>query len=107
MNVMLVSVTERTPEIGLRLAVGARPRDVLSQFLIEAAALSGLGGIAGIPLGAAIAATLAHVAGWPVVIQFEPMMFAAACSIVIGIFFGFYPARRAARLQPAVALRYE
>jgi putative ABC transport system permease protein len=107
MNVMLVSVTERTPEIGLRLAVGARPRDVLSQFLIEAAALSGVGGIAGIPLGAAIAATLAHVAGWPIVIQFEPMIFAAACSIVIGIFFGFYPARRAARLQPAVALRYE
>ena len=107
MNVMLVSVTERTPEIGLRLAVGARPRDVLSQFLIEAAALSGVGGIAGIPLGAAIAATLAHVAGWPIVIQFEPMMFAAACSIVIGVFFGFYPARRAARLQPAVALRYE
>jgi putative ABC transport system permease protein len=107
MNVMLVSVTERTPEIGLRLAVGARPRDVLSQFLIEAAALSGVGGITGIPLGAAIAATLAHVAGWPIVIQFEPMMFAAACSIVIGIFFGFYPARRAARLQPAVALRYE
>jgi putative ABC transport system permease protein len=107
MNVMLVSVTERTPEIGLRLAVGARPRDVLSQFLIEAAALSGVGGIAGIPLGVAIATTLAHVAGWPVVIQFEPMMFAAACSIVIGIFFGFYPARRAARLQPAVALRYE
>jgi putative ABC transport system permease protein len=107
MNVMLVSVTERTPEIGLRLAVGARPRDVLSQFLIEAAALSGVGGIAGIPLGAAIAATLAHVAGWPIVIQFEPMMLAAACSIVIGVFFGFYPARRAARLQPAVALRYE
>jgi putative ABC transport system permease protein len=107
MNVMLVSVTERTPEIGLRLAVGARPRDVLSQFLIEAAALSGVGGIAGIPLGAAIAATLAHVAGWPIMIQFEPMMFAAACSIVIGVFFGFYPARRAARLQPAVALRYE
>jgi putative ABC transport system permease protein len=107
MNVMLVSVTERTSEIGLRLAVGARPRDVLAQFLIEAAALSGLGGIIGIPLGVAIAATLAHVAGWPVVIQSEPMIISAACSIAIGIFFGFYPARRAARLQPAVALRYE
>ncbi len=107
MNVMLVSVTERTPEIGLRLAVGARRRDVLTQFLIEAGTLSGLGGTLGIPLGAAIAAIMASMAGWPIVIRSEPVVLSAACSIAIGIFFGFYPARRAARLQPAVALRYE
>jgi putative ABC transport system permease protein len=107
MNVMLVSVTERTSEIGLRLAVGARRRDVLKQFLIEAAALSGLGGLLGIVLGASMAGAASAIGGWPVVISIEPVALSAACSIAIGIFFGFYPARRAARLQPAAALRYE
>ena len=107
MNVMLVSVTERTREIGLRRAMGARQRDILVQFLIEAVTLSGVGGAIGIALGAAMATLVAYFAGWPTVIRAESVMLAASCSVAIGVFFGFYPARRAAHLQPVAALRHE
>ena len=107
MNVMLVSVTERTREIGLRRAMGARRQDILVQFLIEAMTLSGVGGAVGIALGAAIATLVASLAGWPTVIRAESVMLAAGCSVAIGVFFGFYPARRAADLQPVAALRHE
>src|SRR5262245_24101866 len=93
MNVMLVSVTERTHEIGLRVALGARARDILLQFLIEAATLSGIGGAVGIALGVVLAAISASLAGWPTVIRAEAVVLSAACSIAIGVFFGFYPAR--------------
>ena len=107
MNVMLVSVTERTREIGLRLALGARRRDVQLQFLIEAATLSGVGGVVGIVLGIALAGITASLAGWPTVIRAEAVVLSASCSVAIGLFFGFYPARRAGSLQPVVALRHE
>jgi putative ABC transport system permease protein len=107
MNIMLVSVTERTREIGLRLAVGARPRDILSQFLIEATALSTLGGAIGVALGLASAAIIARAAGWPTLIAPESIVLAVGFSALIGIFFGFYPAKRAAKLDPIEALRRE
>ena len=107
MNVMLVSVTERTREIGLRRALGARRQDILVQFLIEAMTLSGVGGAVGIALGAVIATLVAALAGWPTVIRAESVILAAGCSVAIGVFFGFYPARRAADLQPVAALRHE
>ncbi|MBR0851611.1 ABC transporter permease [Bradyrhizobium diazoefficiens] len=107
MNVMLVSVTERTREIGLRLAVGARRRDIVLQFLIEAATISGIGGGIGAALGVAAALVLAGVAGWPTIIEPQSVLLASVFSLVIGIVFGFYPARRAAALQPAIALRHE
>ena len=107
MNVMLVSVTERTHEIGLRVALGARARDILLQFLFESATLSGIGGAVGMVLGVALAIITARLAGWPTVIRPEALVLSAGCSIAIGVFFGFYPARRAGSLQPAVALRHE
>jgi putative ABC transport system permease protein len=107
MNVMLVSVTERTREIGLRLAVGARRRDIVLQFLIEAATISGVGGGIGAALGVVSALLLANVLGWPTIIEPQAVLLASAFSLVIGIVFGFYPARRAAALQPAIALRHE
>jgi len=107
MNVMLVSVTERTREIGLRLAVGARGRDVLLQFLIEAATLSGGGALIGTAFGIAIAIITAIYAGWPAVIPTKAVLLSAGCSTLIGVFFGWYPARRAGTLQPVVALRHE
>jgi len=107
MNIMLVSVTERTREIGLRLAVGARQRDVLAQFLIEATTLATIGGAVGIALGVAAALTIANIAGWPSVISIETILIAVGVSGLIGIFFGFYPARQAARLDPIEALRRE
>ncbi|MCA3247502.1 MAG: ABC transporter permease [Azospirillum sp.] len=106
MNIMLVSVTERTREIGLRMAVGARPRDILRQFLIEATALSVLGGAAGVLAGIAIAAGVAMQAGWPLVIGLETVVLAVAFSALVGMFFGWYPAHRAARLDPIEALRH-
>jgi putative ABC transport system permease protein len=97
MNIMLVSVTERTREIGLRMAVGARTRDILGQFLVEAVTLSLIGG----------ALAVAQVAGWRVVLSPEAVALAVAFAFAIGVFFGFYPARKAARLNPVEALRFE
>ncbi|AZO76370.1 MULTISPECIES: ABC transporter permease [unclassified Bosea (in: a-proteobacteria)] len=107
MNIMLVSVTERTREIGLRLAVGARQRDVLSQFLIEATTLATIGGAVGIALGIGAATGIARFAAWPFVISPETILVAVGVSGLIGVFFGFYPARQAARLDPIEALRRE
>jgi putative ABC transport system permease protein len=107
MNIMLVSVTERTREIGLRLAVGARPRDILSQFLIEATALSTIGGAFGIGLGAGAAYLVAQLAGWPSLVSTNAVIIAVGFSALVGIFFGFYPAQRAAKLDPIEALRRE
>ncbi|MGO4571173.1 ABC transporter permease [Microvirga sp. 2TAF3] len=107
MNIMLVSVTERTREIGLRLAVGARPRDILSQFLIEATTLSTIGGILGIGLGAGAAYFVARLAGWPSLVSTNAIVIAVGFSALVGIFFGFYPAQRAAKLDPIEALRRE
>jgi putative ABC transport system permease protein len=107
MNIMLVSVTERTREIGLRLAVGARQSAVLTQFLIEATTLATIGGAAGVALGVATALTIANVAGWPSVISIQTILIAVGVSGLIGVFFGFYPASRAARLDPIEALRRE
>jgi putative ABC transport system permease protein len=107
MNIMLVSVTERTREIGLRLAVGARPRDVLSQFLIEATALSTIGGAIGVALGVGAAVMIARAAGWPSLVSLDAILIAVGVSGLIGVFFGYYPARRAARLDPIEALRRE
>jgi putative ABC transport system permease protein len=107
MNIMLVSVTERTREIGLRLAVGARRRDILRQFLLEAVLLALLGGAVGVLVGIGLAHTLAGVAGWPVLIQWDAVALAVTVSALTGLFFGYYPARRAARLDPITALRHE
>jgi putative ABC transport system permease protein len=107
MNVMLVSVTERTREVGLRLSVGARGRDVLTQFLIESVILCLLGGIGGILLGALSTNLIAAYAGWPALFSTEAMITAVSVSAAVGLFFGFYPAWKAARLDPIVALRRE
>jgi putative ABC transport system permease protein len=107
MNIMLVSVTERTREIGLRLAVGARPRDILWQFLIEAVTLSTIGGAIGVVLGMGAAQGIASLAGWPSLVSVEAVVLAVAFSGLVGVFFGFYPARRAARMDPIEALRRE
>jgi putative ABC transport system permease protein len=107
MNIMLVSVTERTREIGLRLAVGARPRDIRSQFLIEATTLSTLGGAIGIALGVGAAYAIAQAAGWPSLVSTNAVLVAVVFSGLVGVFFGFYPAQRAARLDPIEALRRE
>jgi len=107
MNIMLVSVTERTREIGLRMAVGARPRDILNQFLIEAVTLSLVGGAIGVLLGAVATWALGNFAGWQVSMTLGSIALAAGFSAVVGVFFGFYPARRASRLLPIQALRYE
>ena len=107
MNIMLVSVTERTREIGLRMAVGARTRDILGQFLVEAVTLSLIGGLIGVALGIGAALAIAQLAGWRIVISPEAVVLAVAFAFVIGVFFGFYPARKAARLNPVEALRFE
>jgi putative ABC transport system permease protein len=107
MNIMLVSVTERTREIGLRLAVGARRRDIRNQFLTEAVSLCLLGGVIGVGVGTVAAWTVAKLASWPVFLGPEAMLFAAGFAATIGIFFGYYPARKAAKLEPVVALRSE
>ena len=107
MNIMLVSVTERTREIGVRMAVGAKTRDVMRQFLAEAIALSLVGGLAGILLGVAVSETITHSLGWPVAITTASIVIAFAFSAAVGIFFGWYPARKAANLDPIEALRYE
>jgi putative ABC transport system permease protein len=107
MNIMLVSVTERTREIGVRLAVGAHGRDILTQFLIDAVTLSSLGGVIGILLGLGSSQLLSAVAHWPTLISLTSIVVAFFFSAAVGIFFGFYPAREAARLDPIEALRYE
>ena len=107
MNIMLVSVTERTREIGLRMAVGARTRDILGQFLVEAVTLSLIGGLVGVALGVGGALAIAELAGWRILISPQAIALAVAFAFVIGVFFGFYPARKAARLNPVEALRFE
>ena len=107
MNIMLVSVTERTREIGLRMAVGARTRDILGQFLVEAVTLSLIGGLIGVALGMGTSLAIAELAGWRIVISPQAVGLAVAFAFVIGVFFGFYPARKAARLNPVEALRFE
>jgi putative ABC transport system permease protein len=107
MNIMLVSVTERTREIGLRMAVGARGKDILMQFLIEAVTLSLIGGAIGVLLGAAATWGVGYFAGWEVSMTAASIVLATVFSAVVGVFFGFYPARRASKLLPIQALRYE
>ena len=107
MNVMLVSVTERTKEVGLRLAVGAKAPDVLLQFLIESVVLCLLGGIGGIILGVLSTEIIASYAGWPAMFSTNAMIVAVSVSAAVGVFFGFYPAWKASRLDPIVALRRE
>ncbi len=107
MNIMLVTVKERTKEIGLRKAVGARRIDILLQFLIESSLLTCIGGVAGITLGSAISIALASMAGWPVKISLFSITIATLFSITVGIFFGLWPALQASRLKPVEALRYE
>jgi putative ABC transport system permease protein len=107
MNIMLVSVTERTREIGTRMAVGAHGRDILTQFLIEAVALSAVGGLLGIVAGIAASKTLSAWKHWPSLISPSSILLALLVSAAVGIFFGFYPARTASRLDPIDALRYE
>jgi len=107
MNIQLVSVTERTREIGLRMAIGATERDVQRQFLTEAVAMSVLGGALGIAVGIVASLVIASTAGWPILVSGVAVAGAAAVAIAIGIFFGYYPAQKAARLDPIEALRYE
>jgi putative ABC transport system permease protein len=107
MNIMLVSVTERTREVGLRMAVGARTRDILGQFLVEAVTLSLIGGLIGVALGTGTSLAIGSFLGWPVLLSPEAIGLAVAFAFVIGVFFGFYPARKAARLNPVEALRFE
>jgi putative ABC transport system permease protein len=107
MNIMLVSVTERTREIGIRLAIGALERQVLSQFLVEAVVLSLFGGVVGILLGLSLAFFASRAMGVPFIVQPEIVVVAFAFSALVGIVFGYFPARRAARLDPIEALRHE
>jgi putative ABC transport system permease protein len=107
MNIMLVSVTERIREIGIRLAIGALEREVLAQFLVEAVVLSGLGGLGGVLLAAIASSLLAGLLGVPFLFDPALNLFAVAFAAAIGILFGYFPARRAARLDPIEALRHE
>jgi putative ABC transport system permease protein len=104
---MLVSVTERTREIGLRQALGARRRDVRNQFLIEAVVLCLLGGLAGIALGIGAAAAISELLGWLVSVSLLAVLVAFGFAAAVGVFFGFYPAHKASRLDPIEALRFE
>ena len=107
MNIMLVSVTERTREIGLRMAIGARKKDIQNQFLIEAVTLSLIGGLIGIAVGLSGSIGISNLGDWPTVIRPESIVLAFGFAAIVGIFFGFYPARKASRLDPIEALRYE
>jgi putative ABC transport system permease protein len=107
MNIMLVSVTERTREIGLRMAVGARARDILQQFLVEAIVLSLIGGLVGIALGVGASMAIAQFANWNTDITPQAIGLAVGFAAGVGVFFGFYPARKASKLLPIEALRYE
>jgi putative ABC transport system permease protein len=107
MNIMLVSVTERTREIGIRMAIGAKGRHVLLQFLFEAVTLAIVGGVLGVALGFAASMIVRRFAGWPIVVTPESIALSFGVAAFVGVFFGFYPARKAARLDPIDALRYE
>jgi putative ABC transport system permease protein len=107
MNIMLVSVTERTREIGVRKALGAKYGQILSQFVIEAVLISGCGGLLGICLGVFGSSFISNVAEWPTVVTPSSIVLSAVVSVAIGLFFGIYPARKAAKLDPIVALRSE
>src|SRR5438045_7334471 len=107
MNIMLVSVTERTREIGIRMAIGATESDVQRQFLIEAVVLSLIGGAIGILFGIGSSLVISSAVGWPVLVSMGAIVTAAVFATAIGVFFGFYPAQKAARLDPIEALRYE
>jgi len=107
MNIMLVSVTERTREIGIRMAVGARQKDILMQFLIEAVVLAIIGGGIGIGIGAIGSWLISYFAGWEIYISASAILLAFGFSAITGIFFGFYPARKASQLAPVECLRYE
>jgi putative ABC transport system permease protein len=107
MNIMLVSVTERTREIGVRMAVGARPGHILAQFLVEALALSALGGLLGVALGLGVSGKLAASFGWPSLIRLDVPLLAMGFAILVGVIFGIYPAMKASRLHPIEALRFE
>ncbi len=107
MNIMLVSVTERTREIGLRMAVGARGRDILAQFLVEAVTLSAVGGITGVGIGVLVSVVIANLAEWSTDVSVQAVALAFAFAGAVGVFFGFYPAQKASRLDPIEALRYE
>ena len=107
MNIMLVSVTERTREIGIRMAIGAKTWDIRLQFIIEALTLSLIGGVAGIILGISGSKIIAALAGWSTIISPFSILLAFGFSGIVGIFFGFYPAYKASLLDPIEALRYE
>jgi len=107
MNIMLVSVTERTREIGIRMAVGASDRDILLQFLVEAVTLAVIGGVVGIAAGLAGSRAISYFAEWRTLMMPDTIVLAFGFAAAIGIFFGFYPARKASRLDPIEALRYE
>ena len=107
MNIMLVSVKERTREIGLRKALGATPRDILMQFLVEAILITFMGGLAGIVLAGVISWLIATLAGWKMIITFGSLLLAFVFSAGVGIVFGLWPAKQAAALDPIRALRYE
>jgi putative ABC transport system permease protein len=107
MNIMLVSVTERTREIGIRMAVGARPRDILAQFLVEALTLATAGGAIGVILGIVAAQRLSAQFGWPMLIRPDIVAVSVAFSAAVGVAFGIYPARKASQLDPIEALRFE
>ena len=107
MNIMLVSVTERTREIGLRIAVGARSASILEQFLIEAIVLSGVGGLIGVLLGVIAAGAVAVFGHWPMVVPPAGVLLAFSFAALTGVFFGYYPASKAAHLNPIEALRFE
>ncbi len=104
---MLVSVMERTAEIGLRMALGARARDVMAQFVVEAVSLSIIGGLVGVGVGIGGSHLLSYIGEWPVLIEGGAVLMAVAFAAAVGIFFGYYPARKAASLDPITALRHE
>ena len=107
MNIMLVSVTERIREIGLRMAIGATPSNILMQFILEAVVLSTVGGLIGVGLGIGAAHIIGQVQNWPIVIEATSAVYAFLFSAFVGMFFGFYPAYRASKLNPIDCLRYE
>ena len=107
MNIMLVSVTERTREIGLRLAVGARRKDILTQFLVEAVTLCLIGSLVGVALGVGTGELVKRLVDIPVLLNIPIIFIAITSAALVGIFFGFYPARKASRMNPIDALRYE